>query len=452
MAFVTVRAKQNRPLLIRGARVISMDPSIGDLPCADILVRDGKIAAIEPSINTVDVEIIDASAMIAMPGFVDGHRHMWEGLIRHTLPTEDFQGYVQHVMAGWGPVHLAEDAYIGTLVSALGALDAGITTVFDWSHIQISRDHTAATIQALRDAGLRAVFGFGMSPRQESDQPWPQDILRLRKEDFSHTDQLLTLGLSTLSPEHVPDEMAKAHFKLAREAGAIVSVHSGSGKPGEIARFGREGLLGPEVNLVHCNTLSPEDWRIIADTGTSVVITPSVELQMGLGIPPIQQARDVGVRPALGIDVETSAPGDMFTQMRTVYALQRSRAFELLHRGEPHPEMMVVDDVLELATMAGALSVRLDSKIGSLSIGKEADLILLRTDMLNVAPVNNMRNAVFLGMDTRNVDTVLVAGQIVKRNGRMLGVDMPQLIGKLNESRDRIFRDAAAAPATPAWQ
>lgn len=453
MGFVAPREKQVRPLLIRGAAVLSMDPAIGDRTRADILVSDGRIAAIEPSIAIADAEIIDASANIAMPGFVDGHRHMWQGLIRQTLPTEDFPGYVQRVMGGWGPAYSAEDAYLGTLVAALGALDAGITAVFDWSHIQLSRDHTAAAIQALRDAGIRAVFGFGMSPRQgQADQPWPMDLARLRKDEFAHDDQLLTLALATLSPEHVPDEMARAHFALAREMGAIVTVHSGSGKPGEIARFGREGLLGPDVNLVHCNGLDLEDWRAIADTGTSVVVTPAVELQMGLGIPPIQQARDVGVKPALGIDVETSTSGDMFTQMRSLYGLQRSRAFERMRSGEAIPAMMSIDEVLELATMAGAVSMRLDARIGSLSPGKEADLILLRTDMLNVAPVNDMRNAVALGMDARNVDTVIVGGRIVKRDGRMLGVDMPRLVAQLQDSRDRVFQAAAAAPVVQGWQ
>lgn len=445
-------ATPGRPLLIRGGGIVSLDASTSDLLQGDLLIENGKIVAIAPSIPVEDAEIVDASAMIVMPGFVDGHRHLWEGLIRHTLPTEDLQGYLRLVNGGWGPAHCSEDAYLGTYVSALNALDAGITTVFDWSHIQSSPDHTAATIQALRDSGLRTVFGFGMPARQDIGHQWPHDLLRLQREAFSSTDQLLTLALASLSPEHVPDEMAREHFKLARDAGLIISVHSGhhgGSRPGEIARFGREGLLGPDVNLVHCNALSSEEWEIIADTGTSVCITPGVELQMGHGIPPIQQARDVGVKPSLGIDVETTAPSDMFTQMRIVYGLQRSRAFELLHRGEPHPEMMVIDDVLELATMAGAVSARLEKKIGSLTVGKDADIVLLRTDTLNVMPVNHMRNAVVLNMDARNVDTVIVAGNIVKRDGRMLGVDLAGLSRRLYASRDRIFAEAGATPDSP---
>ena len=313
-----------------------MDPRLGDFPKGDVHIQDGLVIAVGEHLEVAGAETIDASSMIVMPGFVDGHRHMWEGVVRNTLPTEDLNGYFELVNKGFAPAYTPEDAYLGTLVSALGALDAGITTVFDWSHIQTTPDHTDATISALREAGLRAIFAFGMPGAADRGHQWPHDLLRLQKEVFSSTDQLLALALASLSPEHVPDAMAKAHFVLTKDAGLIISVHAGlngMGEPHQIERFGKEGLLGRHVNLVHCNTLTAAEWAIIAETGTSVCITPPIEMQMGQGVPPIQQARNAGVKPSLGVDVETSVPGDMWTQMRVIFALQRSNVFEMTHAG-----------------------------------------------------------------------------------------------------------------------
>lgn len=433
---------RNRPILIKRAGIVTLDPALGDLLTGDILIENEKISAVDRNIEVEGAETIEASAMIAMPGFVDGHRHLWEGVIRNALPTEDLDGYFARVNNGFARSFTPEDAYLGTLVSALGALDAGVTTVFDWAHIQNSADHTHATISALRDSGIRAVFGFGPAARDDEGAAWPHDLPRVQKEYFNSTDQLTTLALAGVSPEHCDDAFAKLQFKVAREADVIMSVHAGingSGRPHQIERFGREGLLGPHVQLVHANTLTSLEWRIIADTGTTVCITPSSEMQMGQGVPPIQAALNVGYLPALGVDVETSLPGDMWTQMRLVFALQRMQAFERHFGAGEQVRRMDIDDVLACAVTAGAASSGLSDRIGSITPGKQADIILLRTDALNVMPVNDMRSAIVLNMDARNVDTVIVGGKFAKRNGKILGVDMARLTEQLYASRDRVY-------------
>lgn len=441
-----------RPLLIKGGGVITMDPTVGDLLSADIHIRDGMIVEIGQNLEVADAEVIDASAMIVMPGFVDAHRHAWEGVIRNALPTEDLNEYFVSVNWGLGRVFSAEDAYLGTLVGALGALDAGITTVVDWSHIQTTPDHTDAVISALQESGMRAVFAYGPPGAEDQGHRWPHGVLKLKADKFSSNDQLVTLALAGMAPDHVPFDMAKAHIELARQAGIVMTAHTGLnglGTAGQIERFGQEGLLGPDVNLVHCNTLSAAEWKIIADTGTTVTITASTEMQMGQGVPPIQPALDVGIKPSLGIDVETSLPGEMWTQMRLVYSLQRMNAFEARFSGRQPPKLLCPDDMLHSATMAGATAARLASKIGSLTKGKQADIILLRADMINVMPVNDMQGAVLLNMDARNVDTVMVAGRVVKRHGKLLGVDMIQLGTRLYESRDRVYAAAQRPLPSP---
>jgi cytosine/adenosine deaminase-related metal-dependent hydrolase len=427
IASLSTSLSGDRPILIRGAGVITMDPAIGELGRADILVRGGMIAEIGERIHaTPDAEVIESANMIALPGFVDGHRHMWEGLIRGTLPTEDLAGYFHRVNEGFAPAFSPEDAYIGTLISAYGALDAGVTTVFDWSHIQHSTEHTAACISALRESGIRAVFAFG--PGAQGRTRWPEDVLRLKREEFASDHHLVTLALGGLSPEHVPDAIAKAHFALAREAGVILTVHAGlagMGTPGAIERYGKEGQLGPSVNLVHCNTLSETEWRIIAETGTSVSITPAVEMQMGHGVPPIQQAMDAGVKPSLGVDVETTVPGDMFTQMRAVYGLQRMNAFSRGLSGHKTPRMLGLKDVLEYATVAGCDRYRTWRQNRHALPGTSG----------RYRPLTRRHSE-----HSANQRHGCPGSHLVKRDGQMPGIDRDQLISRLYAARDRVFK------------
>lgn len=438
--------------LIKRAAVLTMDPDLGDLPSGDILIRNGVIIKVAPDIDHPGAEIIEADGMVAVPGFVDTHRHLWEGLIRSGLPDGTLQDYFQVVNGKFGPAYTPPDVYAGTLLSALGALHAGVTTVLDWAHVQNTPEHTDASVQALRDAGVRAVFGFGMPAAGTQGNRYPDDILRLRREAFASEDQLLTLALAAESPEYAPDEVVKRCWTKAREAGARISVHAGMfgvSKPGQIERFGREGLLGPDLTLVHCGAFSPTEWRMLADTGTTVSISTQIELQMGHGSAPIQAALDVGITPSLSVDVETTVPGDFFTQMRATLAHQRGEAFAREHRGEKRPALVSVRDVLRMATTAGAEANGLGRQVGSLAVGKQADIVLLRADTLNVLPVNDLAGAVVGGMDVSNVDTVLVAGQIRKRDGKLVGVDLQKLYAQVYAARDRVFARAGVPCACP---
>lgn len=457
MSFVEdARRGKDHPLFIRGAGVITMDPSIGDFVTGDIAVRGGKIEAVGASLPPApDAEVIDASALIAMPGLIDAHRHLWEGLIRHELPTEDLFEYFQRVNEGFAGHYRPEDAYLGTLVAALGAIDAGITTVFDWAHIQTNRDYTSATLSALRESGVRTLFAYGPAGRRDRGATWPGDLADLKAAEFTSDSALVTLALGGLSPEHVPAEFAGYMFDLARDADVVISVHAGlngMGKGGEILEFARQGRLGPKVNLVHCNTLNAEEWRAIADTGTTVTSTPSTEMQMGQGVPPIQKALDAGACFSLGVDVETSLPGDLWTQMRAIYGLQRMNSFELQFAGKEYPARIDCGEVLKYVTTAAAQATAMQDRIGSLTPGKQADILLLNAKHINVMPVNDMRSAVVLNMDARNVDTVVIAGRVLKRGGRLLGVDLAALGRELYAARDHVFAEYKAELRSPAYR
>ncbi len=421
-------------VLLRGGTVISMDPEVGDFETADVLIDGGSIAAVGPNLEA-SAEVVDASNMIVMPGFVDTHRHMWQGQLRNILPNGLLSDYGRDITGAARAVFRPEDAYIGDLVIALGALNAGVTTVLDWSHIGNSPEHTDAAIEGLRESGIRGVYAYGGGAAGPQNQ-FPEDIRRLRAEQFSSEDQLLTLAMAAGANP--------AHWAVARAVGAPITVHvNGTGQLLPLADD-----MGPDVTYIHAPNLTEDEWRLVADTGGHISIAAPIEMEMGHGVPPVQQALDHGIRPSLSTDVETEMPGDFFTQMRTIFTLQRMQALARRRAGEANaPALLTVRDVMEFATIQGARDNALESKAGTLTPGKEADIIMLRKDTINVMPVNNAYGAVVLGMDSSNVDTVFVGGRARKWRGELVGVDLDRVRRLINESRDYVV-SAAGWPQT----
>ncbi len=223
---------------------------------------------------------------------------------------------------------------------------------------------------------------------------------------------------------------------------ARITVHVGVGtfgKHGKVADVGKTGLYGPDTTFIHCTTLNDEEIQMIVDTGSTVSLASPVEMMMGHGLVPIQRFLDRGMRPSLSVDVETNVPNDMFTQMRSVISLQHALLFDRKLAGEENlPPFLTTRDVLEFATLEGARANGLADKTGSLTPGKEADVIMLRTDRPNIFPINDPIGAVVWGMDTSNVDSVFVAGKALKRNGQLLGVDLDRVRKMAYESRDYV--------------
>ena len=438
-----------RPILIKGGCVLTLDRAIGDFEEADVLIEGTKISAVRPSISVADAEIIDAASTIVMPGFVDTHRHMWQGILRNVLPDGSLDDYRTLVQRTFGAKYTPDDAYAGDLFSALGAVDTGVTCILDWSHIQNTPEHTDACIKGLAESGVRAVFAYG-SPQNETGRYWemkghkyPDDIARLRKQYFSSADQLMTLYMA--GPTASPELILQA-FKAARDVGARISIHVGVGEFGRNAlleKLHAQQALRSDTTYIHCCTLNDTEWKLIRDTGGTVSIAGYVEMLMGHGNPPIQKAIDTGIRPSLSVDVETSVPNDFFQQMRTVFSLQKNEVWARRLSGDKNPpKFLTVREVLEFATIEGARANGLERKIGTLTPGKDADIILLRTDRLNVMPMNNAVGAVVTSMGPQNVDTVLIAGKVMKRNGQLVGVDFARLKRLGDEARERLFSNA----------
>ena len=439
-------------ILVKGGCVLTVDPALGTLPTGDLLIEGDTIAAVAPEIPAADAEVLDATNMLVMPGMVDAHRHTWQGAIKHVAPDADLNAYFGQVLATFAPVYRPEDAYIGTLIGALEALDAGITTLFDWSHIQHTPAHTDAAVRGLQDAGLRAVFGYGFPNTgaewfYESQRDHPADARRVRAQYFSSEDQLVTMALAVRGPELSTMAVTRHDWSLARELGLRLSVHVGNGPFGvpyrAIEQLAAAGLLGPDTQYVHNVSLTDAAIDLIRETGGTAVCTPAVELQMGFGMPATGRLRKRGLRPGLGIDVITSTAGDLFTQMRATHQIERLLAG--LHPEERAP--LAARDVLEMATVDGARSIWQDHRIGTLAPGKAADVVLLRTDRMHLTPLNDPVAAVVTSAHAGDVDTVLVAGRLRKRGGALVGVDLPHLRTRAYESRDYLLRTSGYGKA-----
>ena len=276
-------------------------------------------------------------------------------------------------------------------------------------------------IQALEDSGLRAVFAYGFPWWGKWEERQPSWFVRAATEHFSSPDQMVTLALAAPGPIHGLRGDARPLAARAK-AGARITTHVECEElqaDAKLQEMGEAGLLGPDTTYIHCTTLNDTEIQMIVDTGGTVSLASPVEMMMGHGMPPIQKFLDRGLTPSLSVDVETNVPNDMFNQMRSVLTLQRASATA---EGKAP---LLMREILACATIEGAKANGLDAKVGTLTPGKQADVVLLRTDRLNVTPLNDPTTAVVTGMDTSNVDTVLIAGRVMKRGGELLHVDLP---------------------------
>jgi len=317
-------------------------------------------------------------------------------------------------------------------MTALGFIEMGTTTIIDLSQISHTPEHSDAAIRALQDAGIRAVYGYsrGGGPAMR----WPQDLGRLQHDYFSSKDQLLTLALGASLDANV--------LRVAREAGVPAVMHFRVNPEPGLA-LGRAGVLREGDLFIHCTHLNEAAWQMIKDIGGRISMSPPLEMAMAHGMPAVQDALDRGVRPSLSSDHGTTVAQDMFAIMRTTFNLQRLRILQRRRANEPDlPPLLTCRDVLEFATLQGARCANVDHKVGTLTPGKEADILMLRTDRFDVWPLNNAPSVVANLMNPSHVDAVFIAGKVKKWRGSLVGVDMARVMRLAQEARDGVMRRA----------
>ena len=438
---------KGRRVLVKGGTVLSMDERVGNHAVGDVLLDGSKIAEVAARIDAPDAVVIDASGHIVMPGFVDTHHHQFETALRSFLADgilindgrpESVHNYYEFILQKLSMGYRPQDVYINELFGGVAQIDAGVTAVMDVSQIHHSPEHSDAAIDGLRAAGRRAVLGYfeGWGDKTK----YPGDAKRIREQHFSSSDQLLTMFMG--GEIYLPGY--EEAWKVGRELSLPIALHvvGTFGMQPTFDELAKSGKFGSDCFFIHMTGMSDLAWKAAADAGAHVSIAAPIEMHMRHGTPPVQKVLDLGMSASLSSDVECTMSADMFTQMRGVLTLQRMLANELALAGKDYPKLMSVIDAARLATIGGAKGLKIDAKTGSLTPGKDADIILLDATALNVTPLNHAAGAVVTLMDRSNVSTVLCSGKIKKWRGAIVGYDIPKLRAELDASRDYVFAAA----------
>ena len=414
--------------LLRGGCVLTLGAKTPNFMNADVLIEDDRIVEVGEGLRSRDAEVVDATDTVVMPGFIDSHRHVWRSLFR-TFGDAGSAAMSRDV----GAFHEPDDIYAATLVGLLGAIECGTTTVVDWSDIPVGDAFVDAAIQAHADAGLRTVY-IAAPPTWAGTESG--DLATIRRVNSAAGGQMSIAHGSGPSLRRDTIDTISSEWVEARNLGVRIHTHAGAGPTdgGAVVDLKTRGLLGDDVTLIHCSHLSGPDLDAIESAGAGVILTPSTEMTDGMGAPPVQALLDHGIDFGLGVDNVTEAPSDIFAQMRATISLQHATFFDLKLAGKAGlPNMMTTRSSIKQATIHGATAVGLGEVTGSLEPGKQADIIMLRTDRPNILPVNDPIGAVVWGMDTSNLDSVFVAGRALMSNGVLAG----------DVSRARSLADAA---------
>ena len=443
-------------ILIKGGRVITMDAKAPDLERGDVLIDGDKIAAIAPTIDApTGAEVIEAAGMIVIPGLVNAHLHTWQSEMRGIAGDWVVPQYMARMHRGMAPLFKPEDIHIANLMGALTNLNSGVTTLVDWCHNNPTPMHTDAAIDGLEQSGIRAVFLHG-SPKPDarpgeihfSYRPMPRaEIERLLKGRLSAKDGQITLGLAILGPSYSVWEVTLEDMRLARDLDLQVSMHTGGGAPIVPDGFGRlakEKLLSSKTNVVHANNFSDETLKLTLDQGVQYTVTADVELQMGFGDPLTGKLMRLGAPVSIGTDVEVTTRADMFGCMRVTLQTQRNLDNQETWRktdAAPLEISVTCRQALEWATLNGARMIGQEHRIGSLAPGKQADIVLVRADDLTIFPVHDPVSSLVTQAGVSNVDTVLIGGRLMKRNGKVTASDLAGKKAALRRSAERILSD-----------
>src|SRR5580693_6077921 len=433
---------RNGRVLIKGGAVVTMDPKVPNLSTGDVLVDGGRIAAVGINLQSDDAVVIDASDSIVMPGFIDAHHHMWLGVMRRMMPdVDDLFAYINVVAETLGAHYRPLDIYISTKLTAIASLDAGITTIIDACHSSRSPEHTDAALDALDDAGIRALHMVGAAmDKKASAAHLPADLERLAS-NWNSDGGLVRVGLF--------GQLNLDWWKVARSLEMRILTEF----IGDLAKLGPEfaepGVLGPHNIFNHCTRIPKETWKLFAAAGVNVTVNPRSDALFGFDDESFayQQAVDHGLTPALGIDLDTAFGSDLFGEMHALFGQQRSAMRYRRFRGEKNvPTPISVAAVLKAATVNGARVAGLEGEIGTLTPGKQADIITVRTNGIAVLPVTNAIGTIVHAVERSDVDTVMVAGEIRKRAGKLVGIDVAKLAADVAVARDYLLEASGYRP------
>jgi cytosine/adenosine deaminase-related metal-dependent hydrolase len=431
-------------VLLRGGSVVTLDKTIGDFDRGDVLIKGDKILDVGADLGDAAAGgkaiVVDVKGMVVIPGLIDGHKHCWQNQFRGLIVDASIGEYMATVHAGFAKAYEPEDMYVGDMVTTLGLLDCGVTTVLDLSHNTRSPAHTDAVFRAYQQAGIRAVHASSAPSAGSWDQHWPMDLERIR-DAYHRPDGLTTVRMGLVEMRPWPLEKMVMH---ARDLGLAITMDGVCGHfSGEVEKLGHAKLLGPDVTLIHLSGITPLAWTMMQESGVRVTLATTSDEQIGLGNgeSPVQEALDLGIRPSLSSDVEVSLAADMFTQMRHALSTQRMFQTKAAFDGKvERPSYITNRDVLEMCIVQGAQDLGLGSVTGSLTPGKFADIVCIAAWEFSNLPLNNAIGTIVQGTDRSTVRHVMVGGNPRKWNGKLVGQDIGKLRHDAAASRDKIAK------------
>jgi 5-methylthioadenosine/S-adenosylhomocysteine deaminase len=415
--------------VIRNGYVMTMEPGTPDIKDGDVHVKDGVIVAVGAKLNAPGATAINGAGMIVLPGLVETHWHMWNTLLRSMSGEKSEFGYFR-TTAVLGQKFEPSDMYQGTRLAAAEAINSGITFVHDWCHNIRSPEYVDQDLRALRESGLRARFSYGGAQGMPNSQGIVLADLERLARDWSSlsNDGLITLGLAWRGmggnnpATAIPPEIYRAEIEAARRLGLPISVHASGSRPatGQVGTIAKAGLLAKDMQIIHGVVLTPEEIEAIKSAGASVSLSPTSELRIGFGLPQTANLLAAGVPVGLSVDtVELTGNADMFGIMKFIQNIENGKSeseFKLTARR-----------VLELGTIEGARSMGIADKVGSLTAGKRADLIMVSTRDVNLGVFGDPAHMLVTAAQPANVDTVVIDGRILKRNGKLTAMNPAQI-------------------------
>jgi 5-methylthioadenosine/S-adenosylhomocysteine deaminase len=425
--------RSGRPLVFRNATVLTMDNAHHILEGADVLVSGERIAEVGHDLAVPEGTVeIDATGGILMPGMIDTHRHMWQTAMRGygadwTLTQYFVWNYLQ-----WGKSFRPQDIYAGNLLSAIEAIDAGVTTSVDWSHNLQTTEHADAAADALQEVPGRFVLAYGNIQAAPWDWTATPEFREFIARRFSSGDDMLGFQIAFDVPPASPDFPEKAAFEVARDLGVPVTTHAGvwkvTGDDG-IRLMHENGFMTPQTIYVHSASLSPDSYNRIAATGGSVSLSTESEQSAGQGYPPTWKLRKHGIPVSLSMDTSVWWSADLFSAMRATLSADRAREHLEAHNRDESVtnHALRAEEVVDWATRGGARALGLDAVVGSIEPGKKADLVLIKNDASPAMfPILHPYGHVVFQAQRGDVHTVLVNGRPVKYAGQLVDTDLGQ--------------------------
>ena len=435
----------SRRTLIQGAQLVTMDAAVGDFSSADILIEDGAIVAVGPSLDAADAKRIDASGMIALPGIIDAHTCLWQTVLRGHVP-DLWQGTYGTALLPLRRRYSAEDNFNAAWVGAFEMLSYGATTVVDYCHNVRAPGYAEASIVALQATGIRHLFTYSFMSAHPDDFPGSPDRFEDGKRiyDRFHDPAGLTtvgFGIDSIGAPGLEKQLA---FARARRAPSCIHVN----EIGTIDRLHAAGLLGPDLLVIHGNLITNAELELMARARMPICFTPSADVQ-GTPADVVRRAYERGVEVVFGCDIPCSVASDTIGQLRIMFnvqgfidgAMERSFATVLGRRPPVRPGMPLLKPrrLLETATIGAARVLGLDDRIGSLTPGKRADIVLIRKGPFGDSIADDACAHVLLQTSPREIDTVIVDGHIRMSGGVLAGFDPERAAEMIRASRQRIL-------------